>query len=254
MDRNVSPETGNNSLHGDGFEQTRPPNPGSGGKGFSFAQVANHLNISPDTLRRLTRRFDRHLSDGIYAPEPTFSGPDVAALVTVQQLLSQGYDDEQIHEQLTPRAAIHSPGTTGNHTPGTLVENEHTPLHTGPAPLGPVGTLGATGLPKPLHDALDTLVNGQKAVLNSQSSLRDMIGVVAQDNFNLKEENRKLRERMLELERTQAENLRREEARRERIDNRLRALEATVGALQQQVAQLVQIQRRPPPRKRGWFG
>jgi hypothetical protein len=37
------------------------------------------------------------------------------------------------------------------------------------------------------------------------------------------------------------------------MEGRMRALEATVAALQQQVAQLVQIQRQQQ-RRRGWFG
>lgn len=240
------------------------------GQGFTFAQVAHHLNVSPDTLRRLTRRFDRHLGDGIYGPEPNFRGADVAALVTVQQLLSQGYDDEQIHQHLTPSLATDDAasqidsginGTDNRIGEGTDASTSiddainHTERRTSLATVvdsEDVTSLNRAGLPKAINDVIDTLLNGQKAVLNSQSSVRDMIGVVAQDNFNLKEENRKLRERMLELERTLAENQRREEARRERVENRMRALEATVGALQQQVAQVVQALRRPPKR-RGWF-
>jgi hypothetical protein len=238
MEPNIPPDAG----HPAAPDGRIPYNQNQGRQDFSFAQVANHLNVAPDTLRRLTRRFDQHLSDGIYAEEPHFSGADVAALVTVQQLLSQGFDDDTIHRHLTPPP---EPSTTGNHSErvsaslSTVVEGERMPV-------------GQSGLPKAINDVLDTLVNGQKAVLNSQSSVRDMLGVVAQDNFNLKEENRKLRERMLELERAQSEYQRRDEARRERLDNRIRALEATVGALQQQVAQVVQAIRRP--RKRGWFG
>ena len=64
-------------------------------------------------------------------------------------------------------------------------------------------------------------------------------------------ENRKLRDRMLELERVLAEYQRREETRKERMENRLRALEGTVAALQQQIVQMVQIQRQP--KRRGWW-
>ena len=81
----------------------------------------------------------------------------------------------------------------------------------------------------------------------------NMIGVIVHDNFNLKDENRKLRERMLEMERALAEYQRREETRKERMENRLRALEGTVGALQQQVAQLVQLYRQQRKPRRGWF-
>ena len=105
-------------------------------------------------------------------------------------------------------------------------------------------------MPRALRDVFSALADGQQAVLNNQASMREIIGVVVQDNFNLKDENRKLRERMLEMERTQAEYQRREETRKERLESRLRALEGTVGGLQQQIAQIVQVLRK---RRRGWF-
>ncbi|MBK8051366.1 MAG: hypothetical protein IPK16_32265 [Anaerolineales bacterium] len=85
-------------------------------------------------------------------------------------------------------------------------------------------------------------------VLNSQATVRDVVGVT-QDNFNLKEENSQLRERMLELERVLAEYQRREETRKERMESRLRPR---------------RHRRRPPatdgpdgptpaPKKRGWW-
>src|SRR5690606_13386484 len=112
--------------------------------------------------------------------------------------------------------------------------------------------VGST-IPKTINDILTTISGSQQAVLNSQSTVREVVGVLVQDNFNLKDENRKLRERMLEVERSLAEYQRREEARKERLDGRLRALEGTMAALQQQVAQLVQLQRQQRKR-RGWFG
>ena len=71
-------------------------------------------------------------------------------------------------------------------------------------------------LPQALGDILSAIANSQQSVLNSQSTVREVVGVVVQDNFNLKEENRKLRDRMLELERVLAEYQRREETRKER--------------------------------------
>jgi DNA-binding transcriptional MerR regulator len=102
-----------------------------------------------------------------------------------------------------------------------------------------------------LGDLLQTVADSQQSMLNVQDSIREMLGVIVQDNFNLKHENRKLRDRMLELERTLAEYQRREETRKERLEGRLRAVESTLGAIQQQVAQLVQLYRQRKPR--GWF-
>lgn len=232
--------------------------------GFTPAQVAGHLNLSPDGLERLCRRFGRYLSrDAANArfSHATFSHADVAMLATIQRLLNQGYDDVQIDRSLTPplpdtpnppveaRAGetdIPAAALTTTHAAHFGDENDDT---SGDAS----GSESATGLARLVGDAMSTLAGTQQAVLNSQSSLREMLNVVVQDNFNLKDENRKLRERMLELERALAEYQRREETRKERSEGRLRALEATVAALQQQIAQLVQLQRQQQ-RRRGWFG
>lgn len=101
-----------------------------------------------------------------------------------------------------------------------------------------------------LGEMLGTVANSQQSMLNVQDSIREMLGVIVQDNFNLKSENRKLRDRMLELERALAEYQRREETRKERLEGRLRAVEGTLSAMQQQLAQLVQLQRQKAKRTR----
>lgn len=104
------------------------------------------------------------------------------------------------------------------------------------------------------NEILSTVANSQQAVLNIQDSMRETIGVVVQDNFNLKHENRKLRERMLEIERSLAEQQRREETRKDIFEGRLRAVEGTLAAMQQQFAQIIQIQRnRGQSRRNNWF-
>ena len=207
---------------------------------YTLAAVARHLDISTESLQRLRRRFRHYLGTGASESDPLFSTADVAAIVTIQKLLAQGYDDEQIDEHLTPM-----------HLDVEDVELDFD----FPTDVQPYGkdTDGTVALPQVVGDVLNTIVNSQQAVLNGQTSLRDMMGVVVQDNFNLKDENRKLRDRMLEMERALAEYQRREETRKERTEGRMRGLESTVAALQQQVSQLIQIQRQQQ-RKRGWFG
>ena len=207
---------------------------------FTLATVARHLDISTESLQRLRRRFSHYLGPDASNADPLFSSADVAAIVTIQKLLAQGYDDEQIDEHLTPLHLDVEPAP-------------HFPTDVQPYATSPNEVDSAYALPQVVGDVLNTIVNSQQAVLNGQTSLRDMMGVVVQDNFNLKDENRKLRDRMLEMERALAEYQRREETRKERMEGRMRALEATVAALQQQVAQLVQIQRQQQ-RRRGWFG
>ncbi|HMN31038.1 MAG TPA: MerR family transcriptional regulator [Caldilineaceae bacterium] len=199
--------------------------------GYSFAEVAQHLQVDQATLREWNRRFAQFLIADVTSDTPLYTVADVAALVTVQKLLEQGFNDEQVIQFLTPKRI-------------EVVKPE-------PAPLAVSSDETTTFLPQVVGDVLSTIANSQQTVLNSQATVREMVGVVVQDNFNLKDENRKLRDRMLELERALAEYQRREETRKERLESRVRGLENVVTALQQQVAQLVQIQRQ---RRRGWFG
>ena len=204
---------------------------------YSATEVAYHLQVTADVLRSWNQRFARFLSPQANDQEPRYANADVAALVIVQKLLEQGFDDQQVGERLTPKRLVRddAPTLALNSDQGRqLVESK------------------ATLLPQALGDILSTIANSQQSVLNSQTTVREVMGVVVQDNFNLKEENRKLRERMLELERSLAEYQRREETRKERLESRLRALEGTVAALQQQLAQVVQMQRQGQ-RKRGWW-
>jgi flagellar capping protein FliD len=203
-------------------------------QGFTFAEVARHLRVDSAVLREWNRRFAQFLVTDFTGDDPRYSTADVAALVSIQKLLEQGLDDEQVIQLLTPKR-IEIPKAE-------------------PIAITPHGAAGGDTtalMPQMVGDVLSTIANSQQTVLNSQAAVREIVGVVVQDNFNLKDENRKLRDRMLELERTFAEYQRREETRKERMESRLRAMENMVSALQQQVAQLVQAYRQ---RRRGWFG
>jgi hypothetical protein len=68
-----------------------------------------------------------------------------------------------------------------------------------------------------LSETINELHQGQLSVLNSQAANRELMGVLIQDNFNLKEENNRLRERMLDLERQMGQVRRDEETRREKL-------------------------------------
>ncbi len=72
-----------------------------------------------------------------------------------------------------------------------------------------------------LNNTIAALSESQKSVLNSQATNRELMGVVIQDNFNLKEENNQLRARILELERTMARAHQEEEQRREALRREL---------------------------------
>jgi hypothetical protein len=102
-----------------------------------------------------------------------------------------------------------------------------------------------------LADTLHTVADGQQMLLGSQQANRDLLSVVLQDNFNLKEENAKLRDRMLHLERDLAEIRRLDATRRENLDSRLQQLEERARQPNPRVQPTQQPQQpqRPPQPK-----
>jgi DNA-binding transcriptional MerR regulator len=198
----------------------------------SFAEVTELLDVAPGTLRRWIQRFGDFLNQPSTDTEARFTPGDVETLTIVRGLLAEGNTYEQIAHRLT------------------VLQRDNQPAHPEEGTGHALAPLTNATLPHAVGELIYTMSDTQQAILNSQGALRDLMGVVVQDNFNLKEENRKLRERMLEIERTLAEYQRREETRKERLESRLRALESTLGALQQQVAHWVQLQRQ---KRRGWF-
>lgn len=215
---------------------------------YSLDEVANHLQVTSAELSTWNERFGHLLAGDVESAQPRYTNTDVAVLIAIQRLLDQGFDDSQIHNQLTPQR-LPIPNLSADIT-DELDADETALAH-----------FNEGGMPQVVSDLLSTIAHSQQTVLNSQGTVREIVNVVVQDNFNLKEENRKLRDRMLESERAFAEYQRREETRKERLESRVRALENTVTALQQQVAQVVQVMRQqqqarqqPAPRRRGWFG
>lgn len=207
---------------------------------YSLAEVAGHLQVSAETLRHWNQRFTQFLGAEASTSIPRYRSADIAVLLTVQKYLDQGLADDEVCSRLIPkRIAPSAPLAT------TLASVESHEL-----------TLPGdnVGIPQVVADLLSTIANSQQSVLTGQSTVRDIVNVVVQDNFNLKDENRKLRDRILELERVFAEYQRREETRKERLEGRVRALEQTVMALQQQTAQIVQAIRQRQQTRRGWFG
>jgi DNA-binding transcriptional MerR regulator len=210
---------------------------------YSLAEVAGHLQIAPETLRQWNQRFTQFLGVEAIATIPRYTSADIAVLLTVQKYLDQGVADEEVRSRLIPKRIIPQPPTSTALAPTTT--------HA----LNPGGSLGDGNLPFPqvVADLLNTIAHSQQSVLTGQSTVREVVNVVVQDNFNLKDENRKLRDRLLELERVFAEYQRREETRKERLEGRVRALEQTMVAIQQQTAQIVQAFRQRQQTRRGWF-
>lgn len=159
-------------------------------------QVAAQLDISPSTLRRWTDRFADFLSESAASPERGASGraapreyteTDILVLGAVQAMREQGMEDDAIWAELQAereRAARSSRN-------GALVHVEH---DDDMALMAPQAAAAALAL------ALRQLSETQQALLNSQQAHRDLLGVVVQDNFTLKEENARLRKQLRQVE------------------------------------------------------
>lgn len=184
-------------------------------------EVASRLEVSASTLRRWSEEFSEFLSLEANSAEGRqhrrYSDEDLATLINVKGLLGEGLTYEQVHQRLRELR------DSKPDTPGPMVAAEAA------LPLAPAMTF--------LADTLHNVADSQQAVLNSQSANRELLGVVLQDNFNLKEENARMRERMLELERQVAQIRRDEEARRE-------SLRAEMEARVQNIQRMVVLQSR----------
>lgn len=198
------------------------------------SEVAARLGVSVSTLRRWSRRFAPFLSptanpssDEDEAKHRRYTDEDLATLITIKGLLAEGYT----YEQVTRRLRVLHQSDASEKDVYALVTSEEPPPSLAPA----VAVLA---------DTLHTVADGQQLLLNSQQANRDLLSMVLQDNFNLKAENAKLRDRMLELERSLHELRRQEAERRERFEERLRAVEDTLAALVQQTRSYAGERRR----------
>jgi DNA-binding transcriptional MerR regulator len=208
--------------------------------------VANELDISPATLRRWSDEFTDFLSIGAGASKSRshrrYTEQDVATLALIKELMNSGLTYEQVRLQLNGRTSngdgsepeiIHEPvedndGSDNFERISTLVgeafdADDDRALITSNSDEPAAVTF--------LTNTLATLSDSQKSILNSQAANRELLGVLLQDNFNLKEENNRLRERMLDVERDVAQNRQDEEWRREALRQELETKIAAASQL-----------------------
>ncbi len=168
-------------------------------------EVATQLQISPSTLRRWSDEFADflsesagrpHLASGGQATHRRYTDEDLETLLTIKGLLAEGLTYIQVGKRLEALRRRRAPTAGG--------EEDAPPV----TALGPLLRDASSFAP-----AISVLAN------------RDLLTVVLQDNFTLKEENAKLRDRMLDLERELSEMRRQDAARREALEARLQQLE-----------------------------
>jgi DNA-binding transcriptional MerR regulator len=171
------------------------------------SEVAARLDISPSTLRRWTVEFADFLSDGAIAAESQtrlYTAADLHLLDSVKSLLSEGCTYYQVGKRLEARQS--SQDGEGERA---LAVSE-----------------GGGAAFAFISETLHTVSDSQQLLLGSQQATRDLLGVLLQDNFSLKEENSKLRDRMLNLERELTEFRRHNARQRRQLQIRLEHLEA----------------------------
>jgi DNA-binding transcriptional MerR regulator len=197
------------------------------------------LGVSPATLRRWSRRFEEYLQArdvGADGSHRRYTDHDLDTLSEIKTLLEQGWTYNQVAERLSDGSNAVEPEayplvdySTDFVSARPVSAEEASQSLVRPAALAP--DEGWPPAAQFLRDAIKAVTDNQQVLLNTQYANRDMLGVMIQDNLNLKEENTDLRERMLDLERELAELRRRQADFRERLETRVRVLEDAVSTL-----------------------
>lgn len=194
--------------------------------------VAGELDVSPATLRRWSQKFSDYLSQqatssGRGKSHRRYTDNDLTTLRIIQELMNNGMTYEQVHQQLAVHFAVLEGVQTGV-SPESSVDDFAETDGTEEKSL-----VASNGNESPavafLTNTLATLSDSQKSILNSQAANRELMGVLIQDNFNLKEENNRLRERILDVERSLAQTRQegewQRESLRQEIDAKLMAVQ-----------------------------
>ncbi len=220
------------------------------------SEVADQLGISGATLRRWSSRFSAFLdlADGGQesGSHRRYSAHDLETLASVKRLLEQGWTYEQVAGQLAETGAAAPQAADDVAAPDTETAQYFALPEDVPPPALDDAPRAGTLLPvenltpaaRFLRDAVQGMADTQQIILNSQQASRDLMGVMIQDNLNLKSDASSLRERMLELERELAELRRRQADYRERMETRVHVLEDAVARL---MAGQAPPQAAPPP-------
>lgn len=176
------------------------------------AELAVELGISAQTLKNWTRDFAPFLSapGALGDTNRRFSDDDVFVLKRIKDHLAAGLTFDETAEEL--RADGYGASTNGDGAHGAM---------TVPNAQQGFGVL---------TDTLRVMIENQQTVQNSLQVNRNLLGVIIQDNFNLKEENAKLRERMLKLEQDLGEMKKRDQDYRLTVEQRLMRAENALRA------------------------
>ena len=187
--------------------------------------MTTELDISPATLRRWSDEFADYLSPEASSSQGRshrrFSNDDLATLKTVKELMGQGMTYEQVRQILADQLDIWTDRISRMPNEDEP-EEEDLPASETSEEVSLITTNGSDSTAfEFITNTLTTLSDSQKSVLNSQAANRELLGVLLQDNFNLKEENNRLRERIIDVERNLAQARQEDEWRRESLRQEL---------------------------------
>ena len=218
--------------------------------------VSTELEVSAATLRRWSDEFAGFLSDEAGSPaggsHRRYNEHDVETLGLVKELMGNGMTYEQVRQHLTAEQAIWAEGVTRlssekvddfEDSARRGAEIEVAGLDVEETALIPSNGSDASAVDF-INNTLTTLSENQKSVLNSQAANRELLGVLIQDNFNLKEENNQLRQRVLEVERNVTQIRHEDEWRRESLRQEL---DAKLSQVQQTAVQALSAATAPQP-------
>lgn len=218
--------------------------------GWRPAEVAPQLGISVSTLRRWSDRFAPFLSAaaaGGSGGHRRYSDADVAALTVLQGFLQEGltYDQAAARFGDLPEAGAVAPVEEGAEVepePETVAGTVLTDAESEALTELQVDLPQAPDVGRVVADVLNTLSDSQRIIITGQATERQLLGVVLQDNFNLKEENVRLRERMLESERNLFELRRNVDESRSEEKERMRQMESQLFEMQRRLDTMAEKQ------------
>jgi DNA-binding transcriptional MerR regulator len=196
--------------------------------------VAGELEVSAATLRRWSQKFSDYLSSeattsGRGRSHRRYTEGDLTILRIIKELMDKGLTYDQVQRELATLFSVSTGQTTPLQPPDDFDE-DFAPTEE-QMERGLVASNGNESAAVAfLTNTLATLSESQKSILNSQAANRELMGVLIQDNFNLKEENNRLRDRILEVERSLAQARQEGEWQRESLRQEL---DAKLGAVQQ---------------------
>ncbi|NOX62112.1 MAG: MerR family transcriptional regulator [Chloroflexi bacterium] len=201
--------------------------------GRTPGEVARELGVSGATLRRWARRFSNWLSPSARRPrQRQYTDADIVIFRAIKGMLQEGLTYEEVEQRLA-RLALE--GGEGSTQAAIAVAHAEDETATDTLALPEAAIEGELEVARLITETLSSISGQQQMVITGQQTMRQLLGVVLQDNFNLKEENIRLRERILETERKLYELKREMAATRSEERERMRQMESYLFELQRRL-------------------